>query len=519
VALSETSVAYAAPTVRPSGRRTLALLVAFVVGCLVTLLALVLRATDGHFTYTLDDPYIHLALAQQIADGHYGINPGEASSPSSSILWPLVMAALVPLPWGDVWPLVVNASCLVATAVVLHGALRRSVPAGPAAVATALVLVAMNGVGVVFTGLENSPQILLAVVVTAGVLALVDAPGLVPRSLVVGVVVGPLLRYELAAFSVAAAVVLVALGHRRTAALATGAWLALAASFSGFLVWSGLDPLPSSVLVKSDTGAGSLPAAVVDQVSIALSQPGFVVCVVVVVLNALLRRRWTVLHTFAGVVLAGHGLAGHFNGLGRYELYVYLGLLPVLVRLATQWRSRAALTTLVAALGLSALVGQTPLFLNTLATPAASRDIWSQQAQTAAFVRDEWRGPVAVNDLGLVALRGGQPVLDLWGLASEDARVARLDGGDPDWLDTIVRRSGVRLVAIYADWFDGEIPSSWTLAGRITGASPVSSSHRTVDLYTPDPADADRVCAELLDFRSRSESRWTSFDCGPGQDG
>ncbi|QIG42525.1 hypothetical protein G5V58_06830 [Nocardioides anomalus] len=519
MAVSETTVAVAHPTVASSGRRPLALLVAFVVACLAGLLAAVLWATDGHFTYTLDDPYIHLALAQQIADGHYGINPGEASSPSSSILWPVLMAALVPLPWGDVWPLVVNGVCLVATAVVLHGALRRSVSAGAAAVATGLVLVAMNGVGVVFTGLENSPQILLAVIVTAGVLALVDTPAVLPRSLVAAVVVGPLLRYELAAFSVAAAVVLFALGHRRAAALATGTWLALAASFSGFLVWSGLDPLPSSVLVKSDTGAGSLPAAMADQVSIALSQPGFVVCVVVVALNALLRRRWTVLHTFAGVVLVGHGLAGHFNGLGRYELYVYLGLLPLLVRLATQWRSRAALPALVAVLGLSALVGQTPLFFNTLATPSASRDIWSQQAQTAAFVRDEWRRPVAVNDLGLVAFRGGQPVLDLWGLASEDARVARLDGGDPGWMDAIVRRSGVRLVAIYADWFDGEIPTSWTLAGRITGASPVSSSHQTVDLYAPDPADADEICAELLDFRSRSESRWTRFECGPGQDG
>jgi hypothetical protein len=37
--------------------------------------------TRGHFSYSLDDPYIHLALAQQIIRGHYGLNPGEVSAP------------------------------------------------------------------------------------------------------------------------------------------------------------------------------------------------------------------------------------------------------------------------------------------------------------------------------------------------------------------------------------------------------------------------------------------------------
>ena len=50
--------------------------------CLTGLLVLHIRhACDGHFVYAIDDPYIHLALAQNLAHGHYGINPGEASSP------------------------------------------------------------------------------------------------------------------------------------------------------------------------------------------------------------------------------------------------------------------------------------------------------------------------------------------------------------------------------------------------------------------------------------------------------
>ena len=74
---------------RPSGTRGAASLVWALallgVGFAVELVA-ILRLNAGRFTYTLDDPYIHLALAERIRRGLYGINPGEAASPASSLL-------------------------------------------------------------------------------------------------------------------------------------------------------------------------------------------------------------------------------------------------------------------------------------------------------------------------------------------------------------------------------------------------------------------------------------------------
>jgi hypothetical protein len=49
------------------------------------LLITTLVMTRGHFSYYLDDAYIHLALAQQIAHGHYGLNASEPSSPSQAL--------------------------------------------------------------------------------------------------------------------------------------------------------------------------------------------------------------------------------------------------------------------------------------------------------------------------------------------------------------------------------------------------------------------------------------------------
>jgi hypothetical protein len=136
----------------------------------------------------------------------------------------------------------------------------------------------------------------------------------------------------------------------------------------------------------------------------------------------------------------------------------------------------------------------------TVVTPRASEDIWHQQAQTARFVHDYWAAPVAVNDLGLVSYRGGQPVLDLWGLASQDARRLRVSQTD-HWVGPLVRRSGVQLAAVYPQWFSHQIPAAWVRVGTLVGAPPVASSSREVVFYATRPDAVTDACTSLARFR------------------
>src|SRR5829696_3748249 len=53
----------------------------------VTLL-LIGRRTGFASVYSLDDPYIHLAVAEEILRGNYGVNPDEAASARTSALVP-----------------------------------------------------------------------------------------------------------------------------------------------------------------------------------------------------------------------------------------------------------------------------------------------------------------------------------------------------------------------------------------------------------------------------------------------
>ena len=73
----------------------------------------VLVINGGQFAYPLAGPYVHMAMADQILRGHYGITPGVPASPSSTILYPYLLALLAPLHLGVFTSLV---PCLAATA-------------------------------------------------------------------------------------------------------------------------------------------------------------------------------------------------------------------------------------------------------------------------------------------------------------------------------------------------------------------------------------------------------------------
>ena len=65
---------------------------------------------EGEFTYALDDTYIHLAVAKNLAtEGTWGINPGTFSPCTSSIAWPILLALLgAAATWGMWIPLALN---------------------------------------------------------------------------------------------------------------------------------------------------------------------------------------------------------------------------------------------------------------------------------------------------------------------------------------------------------------------------------------------------------------------------
>lgn len=476
---------------------------AALLGLILLTLAVILDMTGGGFSYGLDDPYIHLALSENIARGFYGLG-GAPAAPSSSILWPFLLAPAAGTALHPWLPLILNGLCALALLPVIKAILHHCRPARPYDGARVLVAaLALNVIGLTFSGMEHVLQMLLALAAVLGLLTLAR-DGRLPWWLGPAIVAGPLVRYESVTVSAAALAALWLYGHRR-AALAWGAATLLPlAGFSLFLLSRGLPPLPSSVLAKTRGRIGDVVALKAGEL---LFHPGARYALAVLLLLLLTAVPWRrlaerdrPLWLFAVIAAVGHLLAGHYalHSFSRYEPYQ---IAAITAAAAWLWRGgisvpRRLLLGLVA-LPLIGLYGSW-----TLRTPRASENIYQQQYQMHRFAADFLRGPVAVNDLGWVAFDNPYPVLDLWGLGNDEARTAR-QTGDRQWPGGLVARHGSAVVMVYSDRIaaGGHLPADWRLAARLyLGGPAVTPAGSIVDFYATPAADAARLDCALDSF-------------------
>jgi hypothetical protein len=454
------------------------------VGFFLGLQVLALEVTGGVFEYPLDDVYIHLAMAGEIARGGYGVNAGEFAAAASSILYPLLLA-----PFGDAGPqrylpLLWNLAALVACCV-LWGriVLLAGLGSGPVRhfgmLFALLGPIALNWAGVGFTGMEHTLHLALALATVLGLARFLEA-GRIGPFLVAGIVLAPLLRPEgLALSGLAAAVIL--LRGRPLAGLGLGLAAVLPVILFGlFLVAIGLDPVPGSIRAKLGLPA-SLDLAVWERIGIRLAAnlqllPGQVIAglafllLLLVLFDRTLRQEGRRLLGLAAVMaaLAHLGLAqiGWFN---RYEVYILSVLAGTLLLVSRdRFRRDGGAALALALLGSQLLVGWGYVRDAAIHGPNSARAIWLQQGQMARFAQDYLQAPVAVNDLGHVAWQNRSYVLDLWGLASAEALEARFSDPPPGWAGPLAAARGVELAMIYETWLARAVPDEWVRLGTLS---------------------------------------------------
>lgn len=472
--------------------------VAYCLGFLLLLVAII-KKTHGHFTYALDDAYIHLALAERIRHGLYGLNAGEPASPSSSLIWPLLFVPLVGTSLLVYAPLVLNLICGCAAAWLLGGIVDRYVAVDEQSTSTlwatrilgVFLLLATNIWGLTFIGLEHQLELVLCL--SSGYLFVCAAEETdIPRWTIAAAMLLPLVRYEGLLVSLACAVVLWAKKRKQVSiavVLAGGGALTL---FAVFLHRIGLPYLPVSVLMK---GAGvaatgghlhriasllltGLQNALLESNRLAGTVIALTLCTMTWVYRRVPSIRIVVCSLAA--VACVQALLGPVGWLWRYEIYLYGLVLPVL--LASQlgrWPTTLPFTMHpIAARPLPGLlfvvVGAFALaYLPAArAIPNAARSIWRQQGQLALLTQRFYTGPVAINDLGMVAQGrdSHQYVLDLAGLGSPE--VYRLVTQHPLTaanLDQLISEHHIGLVAIYPEWF-AALPSDWRPVAKLCTA-------------------------------------------------
>jgi len=463
----------------------------------------VLLVAQVHFTcglvYSLDDPYIHLALARQILHGHYGINPGEFSAPSSSILWPFLLAPLADAHVGEFLPLAIDLVAVAISVWWMQRWLESYLPPWWALVATLVAAFALNLYGLALTGMENSLQVALAIIMAVSL-----ATGRLRWPFWLSVVLLPFIRYEGLALSLPALLYLLFMAEHRAKAFVCGVLIVGGVcGFSLFLHSHGAGFLPASVLAKNGVrmmrelrGAG----AVLDNIEHQAVFVGLAVLAALLLVRGGLPGAALLLVIVPTVL---HLLFGKYGWFARYHIY-FAAWISILF-LAAYGRSGLARWVALNLVLIAAVAwGSVDPMIATLTTASGARNIADQQKQMAIIARDYLDEPVAVNDLGFVSFYARHYVLDLSGLASYEALRAQADPATDVWVPKLMEAHKVEQAMVFDSWLKRP-PANWIRVATLTLPLPwVTVGGDQVAFYSAGPEAAARLRRALVGYRASS---------------
>ena len=468
----------------------------------------------GVFEYPLDDVYIHLAMAEQIVAGGYGVNAGEYASASSSPLYSLLLVPLSGTELHRYLPLAWNALAITVSGLAWAGILARATESRPLPRLLTILLafavpVLLHLAIIAAIGMEHGLHAAISLLLLLGLIDLLH-DGHLSAPLVAAIVIGPLLRFEGLALSLLACGAIILSGRFRAGVLLSFAAIVPLALFAYFLTRLGLDPLPSSVLVKLDTGAadtGTVAKLLARLTHNLATPPGLAIALLAAVslLLGLLNgtRASIALALIAAAAAAAHLAFGRIGWMDRYENYIlaFTGTAALYLGLSGRIRTLGPVLTLVALLLMGANLYRYAAGYLTWNQYAAS-SVHLQHAQMARFAQDHAQVPVAVNDLGRVAYGNPNYVLDLWGLASQQAREIRLSPDrHPGWAAPLAEAHDVRLAMIYDRYLADAIGPDWIRLGQLDHlANRGMLADRSVAFYATHPEDVPALRAALDDF-------------------
>ncbi|MGO8788992.1 MAG: hypothetical protein ACLQVL_16625 [Terriglobia bacterium] len=499
------------------------------------ILSVSLSQNQGHLVYTLDDPYIGMAMARNFSQyGVWGVTRYAFTSCSSPPLWTLLLSLTSHL-LGEhqvaplVWDLLFALLGLLAAYSILDW---YKVPAVAKFITLLGIILLIPLPALIMTGMEPTLQILVSMltVFVAARWTSGESPGTARGDFVRLLILAPLatgVRFE-------GMFLIIAIGG---ILLMVKRWYyALAFCVLGFLpvvvygiisVSKGWFWLPNSVLLKTSTPnfgtlggfMFSLCNPIMENTRMALHTPALLIAVLVVYIAASGKgSRARESRQVMGAILLLVGIA-HMEFVRPTLLYRYDGYLTALCilfvavqipLLTPHWPRMLSLSTWAvpknAAIGALVLALSFPLVMEGGVllgeVPQCTTNIFEQQYQMGLFVRKYYQNSsVALNDIGAVDYLADIHLLDLWGLASlQVAKARRSHHYQVAEVASLSQQAQVKIAIIYDAWFAGVVPPEWVRVGTWTIRNNLVAGNDTVSFYAVDPAEAAHLVQCLRDF-------------------
>ncbi|NLX03760.1 MAG: hypothetical protein GXY33_01310 [Phycisphaerae bacterium] len=449
----------------------------------VYLISIVSASLHHGLGFTLDDGWIHLAYARNLADfGVWGLNPDQPSAGDTSILYVLALTPAFLLNHAGVLAAyAVNLLALIAVAVLAAGIARELVPASPRQRLLLVVLVAACGnlIWYAFTGMETLLMLALGLAAIRSASAgrhwttglLIVLTGLTrPEGITVGLAVAawaflhrlrePSDRCRRASWLIplAACAAAVAIGLIWQHAV-TGQWLPTTLQGRSWIIGQPPGPALNPLSIAANVlwligvwgyrllqfsfgqailvhlGLPGTVAWIVSGLAAAIALVGFIAYLARAGTQAAILLIWAILHLLAyAVFLPTRGHAGRYQPMVLILAMLCLGL--GILWLIDRPRSRPLRTTLIA---LASVVVAAALGGNALWIIAARQSITlfdRVHLSAAAWLHSHTASDarVAAFDIGAIAYLAGRTVIDVGGLCDPDAARALYNRTIPHYL-------------------------------------------------------------------------------------
>jgi hypothetical protein len=517
-------------------------------GMILILTGISLKRNQNHFIYALDDPYIHMAMAKNLAEnGAWGVNKNEFASSSSSPLWIILLGSVYRLAGvSEMTPFIMN--IIIATLFIcLYFLFIKEWFSNPffQSIALIVMIFVIPLPGLAFSGQEHILHVLLTLsfIILAGrclslsygfenfitgknscrrlkVWLLIIAPGLT------------MIRYESLFLIMVVSLFFVFRKKFRYAILLSGLGLLPVIVYGIISTAKGWFFLPNPVILK-----GFIPEPfTLKGLAICLNRSFYnlyrVPALLMLILSVFVflfyriqeeKNIWNEITIYSIIFLSVAWFHLQFAAVGwlvRYEAYlvctgiyclttIISGLVPqqVFNRLKD---TNAGKLIIIAAAGLIIIY---PFFkrasLSAYLTPIATSNIYHQQYQMSSFLKQYYHGEtIALNDIGLVSLKGEVEIVDLLGLTDlEVAKAIRYKYYDAAFIDRHVKERQASIAAVYdiinTFYRMGDIPSNWIKVAEWEIPQNTVCASPIISFYAFDPKQAERLKQNLIDFSSQ----------------
>ncbi len=506
----------------------------------------VLRHTGGAWMYPLDDTFIHMALARNLAfHGVWGISRFEFASASSSVLYTVVLAGLFRIfSVKVIIPFLVNCVTGLILLGVVQRWLNREKVIGGAQQWILLCLLFFTPLPILIVcGMEHTLQCLFSFLFVFGCagwlegqLAVKGRKWVLPWVLPVYGMLVTATRYE-GMFLVGIVCLILAWHRQIRLALRLGILsLVPLIVFGIYSVIRGSYFLPNSVLLKSDGFVPTISGVLhwldnmfvqrltmvrTDNIPAGTPRPGIsllatqrlLILLPLVWLAFFKYIRERVSYGYILFILTGCTILqlcfASTGWLYRYEAYLVFCSVLITGVLVVKYGAalvaeRPAAVCWMGGIALFAILF--PFVLRSTAaftkTSTACQNIYQQQYQMGSFVHKYYNGDaVAANDIGAISFLSAGQTIDLWGLGNITVARSRKKGyWTPGFLDSLCRSKGVSMAVFYEKWFGDSLSQRWNKVATWQIRDNVICGDDSVSFFSLDRRDMPVLKQNLVEY-------------------